>query len=108
MHRRAAIFAAGALSVLVAATLALLELTVSGVPIPSTVLWAAIGVFLVSAIAEGTITVAVVQAIERLSPAAIRERGGAHGRLTIAVIGAASLLATIGVLIASTGVRIDF
>jgi cobalt/nickel transport system permease protein len=101
VHRRTAIFAAGALSVLAAATLALLELLVSGVPMPAKVLWAAIGVFAVSAVAEGAITVAVVRGIERLTPSAIREKGGAHGRLSLAILGVSALLATFGVALAS-------
>src|SRR3984893_13391546 len=54
------VFAGGVFSLLVSAALALVELLSSGVPMPAAVLAVSIGLFVVSAIAEGAITLAVV------------------------------------------------
>jgi cobalt/nickel transport system permease protein len=101
-HRKAAIFAAGALSVMVSAVLAVSELLASGQPIAPGVLAFLAVVFAVSAVVEGAITVAAVRGIERLSPRAIR--GTAAERswgLTLAGAGAL-LLAAAGGFVAST------
>src|SRR5580700_8001627 len=58
--RSAAIFSGGVLSVLVSACLALSQLLISGVPMPRRVLWVSLGLFLVSALLEGAITLAAV------------------------------------------------
>jgi len=71
-RRRAAIFAAGALSVMVSALLAVSELLASGVPVRPAALAFLLVVFGVSAAVEGAITVAVVRGIEKLSPRIIR------------------------------------
>src|SRR5258707_4298009 len=66
--RKAAIFWGGVLSVLVAALLAISELLLSGIAISGGVLGVSLGLFAVSAVLEGAITLAVFQAIETLNP----------------------------------------
>jgi len=96
-----AIFAAGALSVMTSACLALGQLLISGVRMPGGVLWASLALFLVSALMEGAITVAAVHAIERLNPAWVAGPRPASSR-TLAGVGlAALLLVVIGTLVAS-------
>ncbi len=99
--RRAAIFAGGALSVFVSASLAIVELLVSGIRIPGAVLGASLGVFAVSAVIEGVITVAVLEALERINPAWVEKRP-AEARPAMGLLALASvLLVTVGVLFAS-------
>jgi cobalt/nickel transport system permease protein len=99
--RNAAIFAGGALSVLVSAVLAMAELRLSGVP-PATLAVSAT-VFLISAPIEGAITLAVVKALEAIRPGAIR-RPEPGGRAAISMWAAGLLavfLAAVGVLFSS-------
>lgn len=99
--RRAAIFAGGALSVLVSATLAITELLLSKTPIPRTALGLSAAVFLVSAALEGAITLAVAQSLETMQPNFMRrptERRAAAGALGAAAVA----LAAVGVVFAST------
>jgi cobalt/nickel transport system permease protein len=99
--RSGAIFAAGALSVMTSACLALGQLLISGVRMPGGVLWASLALFAVSAVLEGAITVAAVRAIERLNPAWVAGPRPATSR-TLAGVGlAALLLVVIGTLAAS-------
>lgn len=101
-RRRAAIFAAGALSVMVSALLAICELLASSLPVKPAALAFLLAVFAVSAVVEGIVTVAVVRAIERLSPRILR-RAPAERSWGLAACGAgAVLLAAIGGLVAST------
>jgi len=102
--RRTAIFAGGALSVLASACLALSQLGLSGVPIHGRVLWVSLALFLVSALTEGLITLAAVQAIERLNPDLFQKRAqaGSGSLLVGAVAVAAVLLVGAGILVAST------
>lgn len=96
-----AIFAGGVLSVFIGACLALSELRVSGVPMPGHLLWVSLGLFLVSGLVEGAITVAAVRAIERLNPSRIRGAQEPGSRtLGIASI-AAVVMAAVGILVAS-------
>jgi len=99
--RRAAIFAGGALSVLVSAMLALGELSVSGVRMPGPVLGVSVALFIVSALIEGAITMAVVGALEAIQPNFVRQpaTGGRYALVAAAV--AAVLLAAGGVVVAS-------
>ncbi len=84
------------------ACLALGQLLISGVPMAGGVLWASLGLFLVSAIMEGAITVAAVRAIERLNPAWVSGPQPASSR-TVAAVGLAALvLLVVGTLIASS------
>jgi cobalt/nickel transport system permease protein len=100
--RKLAIFAGGALSVLVSAVLALSELIVSGVPMPRAALALSVGVFTVSAGLEGAITLAVVQGLEAFQPNFVRRpadgRPAALGALGLVAV----LLGAVGVLFAST------
>ena len=99
--RSSAIFAAGALSVMTSACLALGQLLISGVPMPGGVLWASLALFVVSALMEGAITVAAVRAIERLNPAWVSGPRPASSRTLAGVALAALLLVVVGTLIAS-------
>jgi len=99
--RSGAIFAAGALSVMTSACLALGQLLISGVPMTGGVLWASLGLFLISAMMEGAITVAAVRAIERLNPAWVGGPQPATSRAVAALAMAALVLVVVGTLIAS-------
>ena len=99
--RRLSIFAGGALSVLVSAVLALSELLLSGVRIGSSVLGLSLVLFAVSAILEGGITLAVIEALERIHPGMVQPLAPAKSRLVGAVSLAALLLASVGFLFAS-------
>ncbi|MEO8597869.1 MAG: energy-coupling factor ABC transporter permease [Candidatus Solibacter sp.] len=102
--RRASIFAAGALSVAVSALLAMAELLLSGVHMPASILGVSLGLFAVSALIEGAITMAVIGALEAIQPnfprplAAARARNYAVGALALAAL----VLAAGGVVAAST------
>src|SRR5580704_11589181 len=65
---KAGVFLGGMFSLLASAALALFELLRSGVRMPPAVLTVSIGLFVGSAIAEGAITLAIVQALEALQP----------------------------------------
>ena len=99
--RRFSIFAAGALSVLVSGILALSELLISGVAMPRTMVEISLGLFSISAILEGAITLAVIQSLERLQPRLIRQAWPRRSPALGVVAVAAVLLATVGVLFAS-------
>jgi cobalt/nickel transport system permease protein len=100
--RKLAIFAGGALSLLASAVLALAELLVSGVPMPASVLGVSLALFVVSALLEGAITLAVIEALETIQPGFVRKpetgRSFALGAIGLAAV----LLAAVGVLVAST------
>ena len=78
--RKAGVFLGGMFSLLTSAGLALAELIRSGVPMPRAVLGVSIGLFAISAIIEGAITVAVVEALERIQPGFLRRPQGLQGR----------------------------
>ena len=99
--RSGAIFAAGALSVMTSACLALGQLLISGVRMPGGVLWASLGLFVVSALMEGAITVAAVRAIERLNPQWVAGPRPTTSRTLAGVALAALILVVVGTLIAS-------
>ncbi|MBV8843963.1 MAG: energy-coupling factor ABC transporter permease [Bryobacterales bacterium] len=99
--RSAAIFTSGFLSVLVSACLALSELSISGVPMPKRLLLLSFGLFLISGILEGAITLAAVRAIERLNPRWVSTPFQSGSRMIGAVGTAAVILATVGILIGS-------
>lgn len=101
-RRKFAIFAGGALSVLVSAILALSELLISGVPMPRAALALSMAVFAASSVLEGAITLAVVQGLDVIQPNFVRKP--ATGRpLAAGALGlAAVLLGSVGVLFAST------
>jgi cobalt/nickel transport system permease protein len=100
--RKAAIFAGGAFSVLASAVLALAELLLSGVRMPASVMGISLGLFAVSALIEGAITMAVVGALEKLQPGFVRQPAQGHSVLVTALGITAVLLAAGGVVFAST------
>jgi cobalt/nickel transport system permease protein len=100
--RRAAIFAGGVLSVLTSAILALSELLLSGVTMPRSVMGLSIALFVVSAVIEGAITVAVISALESIQPDFVRKPAAGRSFALGAIALVAILLVTGGILIAST------
>ncbi|HEU0124589.1 MAG TPA: energy-coupling factor ABC transporter permease [Bryobacteraceae bacterium] len=99
--RTVGIFAGGFLSVLASAAAAILELRLSGVPMSSAVVGVSSLVFLATATIEGLITVAVLQAVERLNPGWLRQPRGTPGRAAGLLVTAAILIVAAGVLYAS-------
>lgn len=105
------LFIGGVCSVMMSGLLALAELTLSGVRMPSALLEASLGLFAINAIAEGAITVSVVRAIERLHAgtaplaigpsASIRIHRSAWKNILPAVAIGAVFLASAGILLAS-------
>jgi cobalt/nickel transport system permease protein len=100
--RKTGVFLGGMFSLLMSAGLALAELIRSGVPMPRTVLWVSIGLFAISAVIEGAITVAVVEALERIQPGFLRRPEGLRGRGMWVLAGASVAFAGVGVFVAST------
>jgi cobalt/nickel transport system permease protein len=100
--RSVAIFAGGAFSVIASACLALGQLLISGVPMPRSVFWTSLGLFLISALIEGAITVAAVRAIERLNPAWVAGGSQPSSSRALPALALASLaLVVLGTLLAS-------
>jgi cobalt/nickel transport system permease protein len=98
---RGAIFAGAFLSVLVSALLALSELLLSGVKMPAGILWVSLALFAVSAILEGLITVAAIEAIQRLQPSWVRSGAGVRSPVFVTLAIAAVFLASLGITFAS-------
>lgn len=99
--RRGAIFAGAFLSVLVSALMALSELLISGVRMPPGILWVSLALFAASAVIEGLITVAAIEAIGRLQPSWVRN-GTRVGPPVLATVALATIfLASIGITFAS-------
>lgn len=99
--RRAAIFGGGALSVMVSALLALGELLLSGVRMPASVLGVSMALFVVSALLEGAITLAVIGALEGIQPNFIRQPAAGRSFATGAIGLGAILLSAVGVIFAA-------
>jgi len=99
--RRLAIFAGGTLSVLASAVVALSELLASGVRMPGAALGVSLGLFAVSAVAEGAITVAVIGALEAIQPGFVQAPKAERSFALAAAALAAVVLVTGGVLAAS-------
>jgi cobalt/nickel transport system permease protein len=100
--RKAAIFLGGVFSVLAAALLAITELVLSGIAMSGAVLGVSLGLFAVSALLEGAITLAVFQAVESLNPNFVKQPKAERG-IALGVIGLAAVaLVVAGVLVAST------
>lgn len=97
--RKAAVFAGGALSVLVSALLAIAQLLLSGVQMPGPILGISLGLFVVSAALEGAITLAVFQTLETIRPSSIAQPESRRAPVVLGI--AAVVLAVFGVLIAS-------
>ena len=70
---------------LVSAGLALLQILMSGVPIAMPLVRLSAGLFIVSALIEGFITLAILQAIERINPQWIQRPGRASNRVLTTV-----------------------
>ncbi len=100
--RKFAVFLGGFLSVLTSAVLALSELLASGVAMPRMVLGVSLGLFVVSAVLEGVITLAVFQSLEAINPRFIRQPLARRSRALAAVALAAVIMVVGGVLVAST------
>jgi len=100
--RKTAIFMGGVFSVLVAALLAVSELLLSGIAMSRTVLGVSFGLFAVSALLEGAITLAVFQALESLNPNFVKQPKADRGLALGLTALSAALLAVVGVLFAST------
>jgi len=99
--KKRAIFLGAFLSVMASGSLALGELTLSGIAMPRPLALTSLGLFAISALIEGAITISVVQVLERMNPRFVpapeRPRGPA-----LATFGAAALLLGLaGFLIAS-------
>jgi cobalt/nickel transport system permease protein len=101
-RRRGAIFLGGFLSVLTSAVLALSELLLSGVAMPAAVLRISLGLFAISALLEGAITLAIVEALEAINPDFVRQPQRSGGRALMGAGLAAIFLAVVGVAFAST------
>jgi cobalt/nickel transport system permease protein len=101
-RRRGAIFLGGFLSVLTSAVLALSELLLSGVAMPAAVLRISLGLFAISALLEGAITLAIVEALESINPDFVRQPQRSGGRALMGAGLAAIFLAVVGVAFAST------
>lgn len=99
---RAGVFLGGLCSVLVGAVFALGQLMLSGVPMPSGILVVSLGLFVVSGIIEGAITVVVVQALESMNGRLLRAPAAAANRSALVIAGSAVFMAAVGVLFAST------
>ena len=100
--RKASVFLGGVLSVLISAVLALAQLLISGVSMPASVLGISLGLFVVSAVLEGAITLAVVQALETINPGFVRKPKARNSFVLGTVASVAVLLAAVGVLFASS------
>lgn len=97
---RTGLFLAGFCSLLSAAVLALGELLISGVSMPPAMLSISFAWFLISAVIEGALTMAVAVALERIQPGCLR-KPTAGGRAWAVAGGAAALLGSAGWMIAS-------
>ncbi len=102
MNNSAGIFIGGTVSVLSSACCALAELLISGVPMPTKILWVTLTFFIVNAVVEGAITLAAIRAIGRLNPNWVRSEKDPGGRVLAAVAVVAIILAVAGILVAST------
>jgi hypothetical protein len=100
--RRPAIFSSGALSMLVSAVLAMAELLISGVRMSGSLLGVSAGLFAMSAVLEGAITLAVIEALEKIQPGFVRKPVDGQSYVFGAVALVAVLLAGVGVLLAAT------
>jgi cobalt/nickel transport system permease protein len=101
-RRKQAIFVGAFLSVLVSASLALSELLISGIAMPRPVLMLSLGLFVISALIEGAITVSVVGAIEKLNPSFVQKAEASNTRVLVMVSGAAVILGVLGFVLASS------
>ncbi|MGD0580109.1 MAG: energy-coupling factor ABC transporter permease, partial [Bryobacteraceae bacterium] len=101
-HARLGLFAGGFCAVSVCAFLCLAELSLSGVHFGSAAMSLALGVFLVNAILEGLITVAVAASLEAIRPGWLKAPARAGQPVLWLLLGFAAVLASAGFLVAST------
>jgi cobalt/nickel transport system permease protein len=101
-RRNSAIFAGGFLSVLASGSLALAELLISGVRMPRPLVFGSLGLFAVNAAIEGAITIAVVQALDKLNPGFVQKPGRSENRILVALSTAGVVLGMAGFLLASS------
>jgi cobalt/nickel transport system permease protein len=100
--RKVGIFLGGMLSLLVSAVFAMGELLLSHNTMPRSVLMLSVLLFVVSAVMEGAITVAVVEALERIQPDLLRRPRALKRSVGTALAGGGAALAGAGALLAST------
>jgi cobalt/nickel transport system permease protein len=100
--RRLGLFVGGFCSVLVCAFLCLAELSVSGVRFGPTALGLALTVFLINAVVEGAITAAVAGSLEAMRPGWLKAPATESRPVLMLVLAASALLASAGLLLAST------
>lgn len=100
-YRRAAIFAGAFLSVLASGGLALSQILLSGIPVAMPLVQLSVGLFVVSALIEGFITVAILQAVEKINPEWVQRPGQPGNRVLSAVAVASLVLASAGFAVAS-------
>jgi cobalt/nickel transport system permease protein len=100
--RKAGIFLGGTISLLASAFLALAELKIANIPMPPAVFGISCVLFLVSALIEGAITLAVVQALVKIQPGFLREPKGISGRAGITLAVTSAVLAAAGIFVASS------
>lgn len=100
--RRAGYFAGGFLSVLASAAAAMLEIRLSEIALGQTVVSLSAIFFASTALMEGLITIAVVQAIERLNPGWLQRPAGVPSRAMGILATAAVAMMVGGVLYIST------
>jgi cobalt/nickel transport system permease protein len=101
------VFIGGTCSVLVSGVLALAELLVSGIRMPSTLIAVSLALFGANAILEGAITLSVLRAIERLNPPLTRAANDATrapGRIKERLPRLVSSLALASVMLAAVGI----
>lgn len=99
--RRTAVFVGGFLSILVAACLALSELLLSGVRMPAEIVGASLGLFVIAGLIEGAITLAVLEALDRMNPGWVRAPAKQARVALGGLVMAALLIISAGVLFAS-------
>jgi len=99
--KKAGIFLGGTISLLASAFLALAELKVAKIPMPPAVFAVSCVLFVVSALIEGAITLAVVQALVRIQPGFLREPKGVGSRAGLSLAVTSATLAAAGIFVAS-------
>lgn len=101
-RRPTSLFFGGLFSVLISGALAVAELAGSGVTISGPALALGAGLFAVTALLEGAITVAAFRAIARIRPHSLHEPAPVSRNARFAVAATALLLVTVGVWFASS------
>jgi cobalt/nickel transport system permease protein len=99
--RKHAIFMGAVLSVAVSGFLAISQILLSGVPVATPLLQLSAGLFAVSAVVEGVITIAVIGAIERINPEWIKDPEIGSNRALTALGAVSIVLACAGFIVAS-------